>query len=963
MRIQFGIILLVISSNFLFAQGINCDTLPPPSNIQVDPISLLVTWDSPPDTLFLNIIDYQVYLDSVFQGTTDTTVFQLSYCDYDRQAQVCVVCNYQQGLSSKACKEFHSSFLQKPGKMRAIRDFKDVQLKLGIPLVPDTSNRVCCNKEVNPLSLQFITRLTGGTSLQSITTDGQHFYVSSTSNMIFKFDINGQLIESFNIPGLGSVTGMAFEPNEGYFYCAVGTNKVFIANFYSAQMVAVITAPSVISSIAYDYSENGFWGTSNTNDYFLFSHEGDLIKSFPRTKFFFTKGLSFDGYSPFGPFLWMICRQNEVTTLVKLQINSGHPLFFTEISSLTGFSGDPAGLFAGCGLYEENIITLGGLLGQDSVYGLELWTCDSILNRHFVPPANLLGCNLLRNNEQLRYLPYYGGDTISAADTIDFFASQDYRATALYDMSVYGMPGSIGESNTNDSIIVNGPNGYPLPFIENWDSSNFVDQRWLAEDGWIIDTVSGKPAPSAVFSPPGTLINYNSKLQTHINIDASQNFSGVFTLYFDLFPKFQNVDSSELLIIKLIIDSTEIPLCTFANDTTYDDWKNYCFDISNMVRKSSFAVRFEAQGEDSDKLLAWNIDNIRVIRDCPPPENLDISITLMGVELQWSPPALPHNYPEGQWIYWDSGQNESGVGLSAGGTFSVAIRWDVSQLQSYDSLLVYSVRFYPYEDITTAAFELKVWEGHNSPSLIYTQEITDLNPGTWNEVVLDDLLQVDITEDLWVGFTITHDNGEKPMGQDEGPGITGYGDMISLDQKIWESITNYGYQFDKNWNIKVFVFNYSTGSVFYDLYGNDPVLGYEIYNWGSPLEQTHDTNFLHIPNNNSWQCYQIKACYLDCESDFIYSDTIHFWIPNIKELSSKDINIYPNPCNDILFIDTPKNVKEIIIYNLFGQEMLHQQTDSDKILLKTDKIPNGSYIIKIKSQENKIHFGKFVVAH
>ncbi|MBE9491244.1 MAG: hypothetical protein IMY70_00040, partial [Bacteroidetes bacterium] len=331
------IIIIHLTAGFCWGQTYPCDTLPPPVNIQVDSLSLLVTWDEPTGSDTLIILNYQVYIDSVFHDNVDTTYYYIPYYDYDKSAQVCIICNYEIGLSSPACKEFHSYYLQKPGGMKAIRDFKDIQLKWEVPYVPDTSEKASGRKlETDPLSLQFAFPVSGSSEEIAVGTDGNYFYTSTILDWFFKYDLDGNYIGTFQIPGAYHIYDMTYLPDEGYFYCANSYNKVYVLDMKKGRLIRCFYIPHTIRSIAYDFTRDAFWGCDLTGVFVLFDREGEYITEFPRETFLFTRGIAFDGWSPFGPFLWEMCKQNNTTFLVKIQIASGHPIYYEDITSLTG---------------------------------------------------------------------------------------------------------------------------------------------------------------------------------------------------------------------------------------------------------------------------------------------------------------------------------------------------------------------------------------------------------------------------------------------------------------------------------------------------------------------------------------------------------------------------------------------------------------------------------------------------
>ncbi len=161
------------------------------------------------------------------------------------------------------------------------------------------------SKEIWDLYFQFdVTTPSGFASPSGVETDGEHFYVSnSTDNQIAKFDLNGTWIENFTIPnipfGLNDLT-----TDGEYFYGGSGSaNTIFQMDFNSQSIVGGITSPITVDAIAYDPNENAFWVTNWQSDVLmLIDRNGILLNQLVFTDD--AKGLTHDSYSAGEPFLW-----------------------------------------------------------------------------------------------------------------------------------------------------------------------------------------------------------------------------------------------------------------------------------------------------------------------------------------------------------------------------------------------------------------------------------------------------------------------------------------------------------------------------------------------------------------------------------------------------------------------------------------------------------------------------------
>ncbi len=191
-------------------------------------------------------------------------------------------------------------------------------------------------------------------------------------------------------------------------------------------------------------------------------------------------------------------------------------------------------------------------------------------------------------------------------------------------------------------------------------------------------------------------------------------------------------------------------------------------------------------------------DTITVSEGSPPNPPTNLFVTEMGY-LTWDAPIGS----EGEYIHWDSGQNQSGIGLTNGGNFMVAARWNGAQLAGYDGWYMTKVNIFPRSDLG-CDFILKVWTGPNAGTIIVDQPLTSLVQYTWNEVTLSTPVLIDASDELWVGYAVENQlAGDWVAGCDDGPVVIGFGDMWTTDGVNWVPLSDYGYNI--NWNIQAWV--------------------------------------------------------------------------------------------------------------------------------------------------------------
>ncbi len=179
-----------------------------------------------------------------------------------------------------------------------------------------------------------------------------------------------------------------------------------------------------------------------------------------------------------------------------------------------------------------------------------------------------------------------------------------------------------------------------------------------------------------------------------------------------------------------------------------------------------------------------------------------VNDTQTSVNLTWEAPGTGGD-PE--WMHKDSGTNDNAVGLNAttGGTFSVAVKYEVAELQDYDGQFLSRIRYWPNSE---GSYVLKVWTGNDGLTEVYSEAIDNPTIGEWNEVQMSQVVTIDASQALYIGYQITHAGGVNPAGIDAGPRVTG-GDMIMMaGAGEWADLySESNAQIDANWNIQAYV--------------------------------------------------------------------------------------------------------------------------------------------------------------
>lgn len=189
-----------------------------------------------------------------------------------------------------------------------------------------------------------------------------------------------------------------------------------------------------------------------------------------------------------------------------------------------------------------------------------------------------------------------------------------------------------------------------------------------------------------------------------------------------------------------------------------------------------------------------------------PTKNIGISRLN---ETKSESPVLEEDYIS----YYDQNcQQETGIGLTNGGTFEGAIRITPTELTGYESWNLCAARvLIAHDDMTNLQGTLKIYAQGTptQPGTLLASEHYIESGGGWVRVNLSKPISLDTTKDLWVSFEITHAAGQHPLIADEGPAHDGKGDWVGHNGS-WTELQTVDSAFDLNWVIEAIITN--TGS-------------------------------------------------------------------------------------------------------------------------------------------------------
>jgi hypothetical protein len=610
---------------------------------------------------------------------------------------------------------------------------------------------------------------------------------------------------------------------------------------------------------------------------------------------------------------------------------------------------------------------------------------------------NLLGYNVYRDGEQI------GNTTANVRSYLD---SPVPAGTYTYGVSaVYDEP-TPGESEiVTVSVTVSDPVGFP--FMEDWASGNFTANGWSFEPSqgnWRMSATAGNPAPSAEFYWSPSTTDYSFALVSPV-IDASAALENV-SVKFDLFlDDYEATSTAEQMKIWVWNGNTSewVLVHTFVNDGDLP-WTTFTYDITQYALGTSTAVKFEATGATTFDINWWQLDNIEIYEGqyvpspviTVDPASLEASTGLGGTAdqsftigntgdgaLDWSASIqytsartehepVPGGVKTGQSVLelgtagvteggspttdtrdmvvlnYD-GENNDAIGLTAGGTFTVAARFPAAMTAPYAGYNLQSVDVY-INDLPSASV-LKIYgagTGTAPGALLHEQAFTG-TAMSWVTVDLTAAVAID-GNDIWVGYTVTHAASEFPAGTDAGPADPN-GDWISTDGVQWDHLAGFGLNY--NWNIRALLNGTS-----YTWLSLNPTSG----NVAAGGSQSVMANFTAGDLPVGTYTANINIASNDLVTPVkVVPVTFHITV-GLEDNQMDAIRVYPVPANSELTIDLVEGVKVVRMLNVMGQVVLESAISGEmNKTLNLTGLGSGAYTLQFVNNSGIVYNKSIVI--
>jgi hypothetical protein len=896
--------------------------------------------------LGLNPVDYLLFWDDEILDSTTAFSYPLPFTYYGEYHRFGICARYAQGNSDTILIDFISHNLPPPQNLEIQFTYDDfIVLDWSYPYHPPYCD---------PMELQFTFPVEAGGIQGGCETDGQYIYISYQYAPKFdKYDLAGNFIETFTIPGIPGALDLSYDPFFGYMYAGHGGNIIYVMDFTTKTLVDQFTAPCTVRGLAYDPYEGVFYANNLSSRITLFEANGDTLFSFPVGEIGNYYGLAMDWEEGY---LWGFSRDETGALMVQYDVAARQPTGLTiDVAYLAENGGQACGLFVNYDLI-ENCATLGGNLWNDLAFGYSL---REELSWGWDPP----GVD--------HYILYNQDTVITESDWGMYYYNQPgyqeksykFEVSAWYDLTDFGYPGQFAESPKDGPVYMYGPPPEPnqaLDFLEDWESSSFYTHKWDTTGvGCAIQPNVGNPSPSAVFKGMINYGSYEGFITSDWFIVDKEDSCEVLLAYdlkiVDVIPTGQQTMTLEVLDIP---SNTWQVLKTYHNDTIMPGFITDRIIVSQYVSRHSLKFRYHNFGIDATDVGYWVIDNIRVSYTCLPPGELKAEL-LPGqdsVMVSWQ----YDNAAKQKWLHYDDSIKFINTGFDAGpeNWYDVAAKWNVEAVRDYNQYSISGLSFIP--TMSEASYILKIWTGDSAERIVYQQIADNLTPGEWHFADVSPPIPIDTLADLWIGYSCSS-RGGLPFAMDAGPAIDGFGNLVRINGE-WTTMLSQGPGLDYNFIIQARLEKPARNIEAFQVYRSTG---------GYPFQHVATTDSMHVimqlTGTLEEECYRTRIICFNRPgfiqvSDFSNADCVTPVSVGESTTSSDIINIFPNPTKGILTIDSPDPIKQLGIYDIQGRPVRILYDVKGTITIDLSQNNPGIDLLKIQTK-NSSTTHKIILLH
>jgi hypothetical protein len=267
-----------------------------------------------------------------------------------------------------------------------------------------------------------------------VAYDGNNFYTSNwgysgATNNFYKYDLQGNMLEGFNISGCGTLRGMTYDGE--FFYGVANSSTVYCVDLANHTLANSFTsAYGAMRGITYDPERDGFWVIGNwSGNLTLIDRTGAIVTTGPAP----TSASDLAYYKDENGIEHIYCFNNGTCDVEDWVIgNSAMGGSVFNFTSVPGYDGGSSG---GC--------TVGSFNGKIAFIG------------DIQQSPNLIGVYELRDDDTPAPVPTPTGDVLGAM----IFADGEWEAFVAAPTNTYTYQGNAEEVCVR--LVYNGTNNLP----------------------------------------------------------------------------------------------------------------------------------------------------------------------------------------------------------------------------------------------------------------------------------------------------------------------------------------------------------------------------------------------------------------------------------------------------------------------------------------------------------------------
>jgi hypothetical protein len=133
---------------------------------------------------------------------------------------------------------------------------------------------------------------------------------------------------------------------------------------------------------------------------------------------------------------------------------------------------------------------------------------------------------------------------------------------------------------------------------------------------------------------------------------------------------------------------------------------------------------------------------------------------------------------------------------------------------------------------------------------------------------------------------------------------------------------------------------------------------FKIYDYyGDGLDGFMEDGSLSLANHNNINFYTLSTPNFGAELGIVFKNISTI---GIEESENQELNVFPNPANDLLFIYLPSSAKQISIVDIYGKLIYSEPALLESHELKISSLASGTYWLKVDLTNGRTALKRFI---